>query len=200
MTTKLILIRHGQTHDNLEERYSGFTDTCLDEYGILQAKLLKKRISSLGIEKAFSSSLKRAFDFARISFGSSDVKMVPELREMNFGIFEGMNYPEIMNKYPDIYNRWVKKSFRTKASKGESLGDLRKRVLSAFNNIINSKKSIVNMVVTHAGPIRIILSEVLKIKNIWDLVPKSGGVSIIEFCKGKGKVLLLNDDSYLSNE
>jgi broad specificity phosphatase PhoE len=200
MPAKVILIRHGQTRDNLEERYSGFTDTCLNEYGLSQAKLLKKKISSLGVERAFSSSLKRALDFARISFGSDDVETVPELREMNFGIFEGMNYPEIMKKYPKNYNQWINNSFKTRVPKGESFSGLKKRALKAFRKIVKSNENKVFMVVTHAGPIRIILGEVLKIKNIWDLAPKSGGVSILEFNKGKGKVLLLNDDSYLSDE
>ena len=198
MPAKVILIRHGQTRDNLEERYSGFTDTCLNEYGLSQAKLLKKKISSLGVERAFSSSLKRALDFARISFGSDDVETVPELREMNFGIFEGMNYPEIMKKYPKNYNQWINNSFKTRVPKGESFSGLKKRALKAFRKIVKSNENKVFMVVTHAGPIRIILGEVLKIKNIWDLAPKSGGVSIIEFNRGKGKVLLLNDDSYLA--
>jgi len=197
MPAKVILIRHGQTNDNLEERYSGFSDTGLNEYGLVQARLLKEKISSFGVEKAFSSSLKRAFDFARISFGSDDVEMIPELREMNFGIFEGMNYPEIMGKYPKIYNQWVKDSFKDRAPKGESFSDLKKRVLSAFRGIVDSNKSKTFMVVTHAGPIRVILGEILKLKNIWELVPKSGGMSILEFSKGKGKVLLLNDDSHL---
>ncbi len=200
MPKKLILIRHGQTNDNLEQRYSGFADTCLNEYGLRQAKLLGRKLKSLGIEKAFSSNLKRALDFARISFGSTDVEAVPDLKEMNFGIFEGMNYSEIMKKYPDIYNRWLNNCFETKAPNGESFNDLKKRVLRAFRKIVHAKKHNVCMIVTHSGPIRVILGEVLKIENIWDLTPKSGGVTILEFSKGAGKVLLLNDDSYLNNE
>lgn len=197
MPSKLILIRHGQTQDNLEERYSGFTDTCLNKYGILQAKLLKKRISSLGVQRAFSSSLKRAFDFARISFGSDDVEMLPELREMNFGIFEGMNYPEIMEKYPEIYNKWINNSLKNRIPKGEKFGDFKKRILSIFKEIVRSNKNKVSMVVTHAGPIRVILGDILKLKNIWEISPKSGGISIIEFNKQKADVLLIDDISYL---
>ena len=197
MPTRIILIRHGQTNDNLEKRYSGFIDICLNEYGKRQARLLRKKLASFGVQKTFSSSSKRAVHFAILSCGRPDIAIVPQLREMNFGIFEGMSYPEIMQKYPDIYNNWIKNSFKNKAPKGESFGDLKKRVLSAFRKIVHSQQNKVSVVVTHAGPIRVILGEVLKLKNIWKISPKSGGMSIIEFNKQKAKVLVINNTSYL---
>jgi len=196
MPTKIILIRHGQTNDNLKKRYTGFTDSRLNECGKRQARLLRKKLASFGVQKAFSSSSKRAVHFAILSFGRPDIVIVPQLREMNFGIFEGMTYSEIMKKYPDVYNNWIKNSFENKAPKGESFGDLKKRVLSAFRKIVRSQQNKVSVVVTHAGPIRVILGEVLKLKNIWTISPKSGGMSIIEFNKAKARVLLSNDNSY----
>ncbi len=200
MSTKLILIRHGETEWSCQRRYCGFTDIDLNEKGRAQAKQLSKKLSEEKIHKVYSSSMKRAFQFARIVFKDKPLEEIGTLREINFGLFEGLTYKEIMERYTEIYRKWLDNPLETIIPSSESLNSLATRVRKALGKILSCNNSRTVAIVTHGGPIRIILCDALKLnlRNIWQIEPKLAGLSVIEFVKGKNKVHLLNDTSYLN--
>lgn len=193
--TKLILIRHGQTDWNYQKRYSGFTDIDLNEKGKWQARQLSKRLSKEKIHKVYSSDMKRTLQFGRIVFKDMPIEEISELREMNFGIFESLTYREIMDKHSKIYRKWIDNPLGTTIPNGESLNNLARRVRKAVAKILSCNKNKTVAIFTHAGPIRVILCDILRLdlKDIWQIEPGSASISIIEFVKGKGKINLLNE-------
>ena len=199
MTTKIILIRHGQTPWSIKKRYYSFTDIDLDGEGIKQARKLYRRLRKEKIHKVYSSDSKRALDFAKIAFRGLPIKTTPALREMNFGIFEGLSYREIMEEYPEIYTRWLNNPYNTLIPEGENLNDFRERILKVFKKIISLSRNKTAAIVTHAGSIKIIIDDILKSKNIWEIKSDLASLNIIEFEKKKAKarIRLLNDISYL---
>lgn len=197
MSTIIILIRHGQTISNLKKIYCGITDTDLNNRGIEQAKKAFRRLQKEKIHRIYSSDAKRALNFARIAFRGLPIEKIPELREMNFGIFEGLPHKEIMKKYPKLYTRWLKNPFYIVIPNSESLNDFKKRVKKILAKIISLNRNKTSAIVTHAGPIKIIISDILKSKDIWKIEPSLASLSIIEFNGSKAKTVLLNDTSYL---
>jgi len=207
MVAKLILIRHGETDLNRQRRYCGFTDIDLNRKGKDQAKNLSIRLNKfctkLGIlrneekiHKVYSSDMKRTFHFAKIIFKNMPVKKLSEFREMNFGVFEGMTHQEVLKKYPEIYSNWLSNPFDSAIPKSESLNDFRKRVLKIFKKIASLNDNKTLAIVTHAGPIRMIINDILKPKSIWEMMPDLASINVIEFKRGKASILLLNNTWY----
>ncbi|MCX5705871.1 MAG: histidine phosphatase family protein [Candidatus Omnitrophica bacterium] len=197
MPTKLILIRHGETDFNRKKRYSGFANIPLNSKGKRQAGELHKRLKKEKIHKIYVSDRKRAIESAGIAFKDREIELISELREMHFGIFEGLTYKEIMKKHPKIYSRWLKDPFCVNIPRGEALVDFRKRVVKALKNIIAKNKNKTVAVVCHGGPISIFVNHILKSRDFWKYIPKSASLSIIEHKRGKSKIRSLNDTRHL---
>ncbi|MFH1202261.1 MAG: histidine phosphatase family protein [Candidatus Omnitrophota bacterium] len=189
MTTRLILVRHGQTPYAREKRYCGLSDIGLDDKGIKEAKALRKRLCRKNIQEVYSSDLKRALDFAKIIFENSSIKSTAQLREMNFGIFEGLTYGEIMEKYPEIYTKWLNDPLITRIPRAESWVEFRRRIKRTLIKMIKLNKNKTLAIVTHAGPIRIILSDILRTKDIWQINPDTASLNIIEYKNKKARLV-----------
>jgi broad specificity phosphatase PhoE len=197
MPTKLILIRHGETDFNRRKRYSGFKDIPLNLKGKRQIGKLHKRLKDDEVHKIYASDRSRAIESARIVFKDRSIESLAGLREIHFGIFEGLTYKEIMKKYPIVYKKWLKDPFRVKIPGGESLIEFRKRVVRELKNIIAKNKGKTVAVVCHGGPISIFINHILKSKDFWKHIPSSASLSIIEHKNGKSKIRLLNDTLHL---
>ena len=200
MSTKVILIRHGETDWSYQKRYCGFTDIDLNEKGRQQARRLHKRLNKEKIHKVYSSDMKRTVQFAKIVFKDLPAEELLDLREMNFGIFEGLTYKDIMEKYPKVYREWLGNPLDIIVPRGESLKTLVRRVRKALKRILSQNSDKKVAVFTHGGPIRVILCDILELdlKEVWKIEQELASISIIEFVEERGKVHLLNDISYLN--
>jgi broad specificity phosphatase PhoE len=116
---------------------------------------------------------------------------------MNFGIFEGLNYKQIMKKYPRLYTSWLNDPFGITIPKGDGFYELRNRIRRFIRKIISVNKNKTVAIVTHSGPIRIIISEILKLKDIWKINVGLASLNIVEYRRGKAYIELLNDTSRL---
>ncbi|MDD5166186.1 MAG: histidine phosphatase family protein [Candidatus Omnitrophica bacterium] len=198
MPTKLILIRHGETDLNLKKRYCGFLDIAINARGRKQAGKLCQRLRKEKIDKVYSSDRKRAVQTAKIIFKKRKIEILPGLREMHFGIFEGLTYKQIMKKYPFVYKKWLKNPYRITIPEGEGLPGLKKRVIASLTKVIRLNKNKTIAVVAHGGVISAFLNHILKSKDFWRHIPKSTGLSVIEFRKNKPEIKLFNDIRHLN--
>lgn len=199
--TKLILIRHGETNYNLENRYCGFSNPSLNDKGIQQCKRLANRLKMLRIDKICSSDLKRAYQTAEIIFKNNSIEKLVDFREMNFGIFEGLKYEEIVKKYPKFYTQWVNNLTEIRIPDGEGLLDLSKRVKARLSFILSRDESKTIAVVTHSGPIKVILCDTLKftLNKFWQIKQEVGALNIIDYTKETSPVVVkMNSISHLS--
>ncbi len=154
---ELLLIRHGETDHNKELRFTGFTDIPLNSTGRYQAANLKDKFMSEGITSIYSSDLKRAAETAEIISGGSRLEITPALREMNFGIFETLNYQELMKDYSEEFNLWGVNKKNYRIPQGESYSEMAERVLSFVGNILDSDSDKM-AIISHSGCIRTILA------------------------------------------
>ena len=208
MTIKLILIRHGESDGNAQRKFSGFQDVNLTEKGIWQAKRLARRLEGVQVNAVYCSDLKRARHTAEIIFGDrgKDVVVSPNLREINFGIWEGMTFEEIKLREGAKFTSWMENpDEKTIIPQGESLAILNERVMTEVNRILqehkNEEKDKTIAIVCHGGAIRIILCNVLnlELKNLWFIKQNSTALNIIEYYNHKGVISLLNDTSHLED-
>lgn len=197
---RLILIRHGETDYSSESRYCGYSDPPLNKKGIWQVKKLAERLKRLNVDKVYSSDLKRAAKTAKIIFKDKSIEESQDFREINFGIFEGLKYEEIIKKYPKLYRTWLDNPTKVKIPKGEALKDLSKRVRKRLSLILFQHKDGKIVLVTHGGPIRVILCDALKfsLEAFWQIEQDIGALNIIEYSeKSEPRVIKMNDTSHL---
>ena len=200
----MILIRHGQTDHNIKRRYCGSNDPGLNHTGVIQAHMLKQRLKDEKIDEIYSSGQKRAYQTAEIIFSGKNIKKHDGLREMSFGIFEGMTYGQIMAGHAKIYADWVCNPSQTDIPKGENLKSLYDRVRRAMHFILScSSKNKTIAVVAHGGPNRIILCDAYEysLEKFWQIDQDNSALNIIEyFDSGNAKVLTVNDTTHLSGQ
>ena len=129
------LVRHGKTDLNVRRRLQGQSNTALNEEGIAQAKMLRRKIEERGIsfDRVFSSPLDRAVVTAQIAAGDGlKVETDPRLLEIDFGPFEGKGYEVLDNMIDEFLTDGG-------APEGvEKLTDLSARVGSFFTDISES--------------------------------------------------------------
>ncbi|MCF2624853.1 histidine phosphatase family protein [Fusobacterium perfoetens] len=188
---KLILIRHGQTDMNKDQMYYGRMDVPINETGRKQAEKARETLINLKIDydKIYSSNLKRAYETAKIvNYKNLEVETDEKIQEMDFGIFEGLCYEEIVEKYPEemelLKKDWKTYSYVT----GENPFMLQKRAVEFLESIDKSKD---NMVVTHWGIICSLLSWLFssELDSYWKFQIKNGGIAVIDFVDNNYPVL-----------
>lgn len=194
--TKLILIRHGETDYNLYNKYCGSSDPPLNEKGIFQARRLKERLKDTAVDKVYSSDLKRAFQTAEIVFENCSIEKLPGLREINFGVFEGLNYEEIIERYPAIYNSWIENPAQTRIPDAETLRVLACRVRQIISLIISRDNDKNVAVITHSGPIRVLLCDIMRydLNMFWQIKQNNGALNVVNYLKdGHAEIEAMNE-------
>ena len=172
---KLVLLRHGQSQWNLENRFTGWKDVPLTEKGINEANnaghLLKKH--NIKIDKVFSSVLERANRTAEIAIKSSEIenlhkdgKLIYErdqkLNERDYGDLVGLNKTETADKFGKEQVHIWRRSYDTPPPNGESLKDVVDRVSPYFTETIEphilNKKNV--LIAAHGNSLRAIMIKV----------------------------------------
>jgi 2,3-bisphosphoglycerate-dependent phosphoglycerate mutase len=149
--TELILIRHGETAWNRERRMQGQTDTPLSALGRAQAGAVGQRLARQPFAAIYSSDLARAWDTAAAIAEASGHKIVsePRLRECTFGVFEGLTYPEMAQRYPAEHARFVLREDDYAVPGGESPRQFYERSLGCLEDIAAAHPGECAVVVTH---------------------------------------------------
>lgn len=196
---RLILVRHGETGSL---KYNGVTDAPLNQKGRLQAELIKRRVEKEPISKIYTSDLSRALETARIINlpHGVDLEISADLREINFGLWEGLSFSEISSCHKEQFGRWMKEAIDFRFPEGETLGEVRQRVIGVLTRIRaeNSGENIA--MVGHGGPIKIILCEALSLglSNFWKISLDQGSISVVELGEESQVVVLINDTCHLA--
>lgn len=127
---RIYLIRHGETNLNQKECYYGVTDVSLNDRGVQQAVRLSSCFRDTAIDMVISSPLKRAVQTADLVMKGRKpvVKTDDRLCEQDFGIFEGFTHRELLQKYPDEYEKWNRNFSDYRIPGGESFLDVRNRI------------------------------------------------------------------------
>lgn len=144
----------------------------------------------------YTSNLSRAVKSAEIIARPYKLKPIQmkELRERSFGIWEGMSFTEIKERYPEEFSAWAGNPLKYSPVEGESTVEVEKRVMKAVNRILKKHKGDEIAIVSHGGVSRIILCNILGIplENIFRIEQDYAAVNIIEFWNKYPVVKLIN--------
>jgi probable phosphoglycerate mutase len=123
VTTRICFIRHGETDWNVAKRIQGHTDIPLNETGRAQALAMAFNAAHQRFHAIYSSDLTRALETARALAQREDqmVKLLPQLRERHYGVFQGITAAEGAVKYPQAYAHYVARDLEYDFGNGESL-------------------------------------------------------------------------------
>lgn len=155
--TKFLIIRHGQSTANLEERYAGWYDAPLTELGRKQAAITTDYIlKNYHVDAVYSSDLIRAVETVKEIAARANVPLVKEkaLREIDGGEWEGKQVEEIARKYPEQAYLWKTDIGKARPTGGESFAELQVRIDSAFRKIAAENDGKTVVVASHGGAIR----------------------------------------------
>jgi len=198
---KLYLVRHGESEWNKLKKVQGQKDILLTERGVEQAKLIGKRLKEEGIEKIYTSDLKRAYDTASIIGEILKIEVIPlkELREINFGIWEGLTSDIINSEFSKEHELWLKKPEQLKIEGAESIIDLQLRAMKGVNKIINDNNINNILIVSHSATLKTIILGLLNmdISHFKNITLNNVSLSIIEFRQYNRVLSLLNDTNHL---
>jgi len=199
--TRVIFVRHGETSWNLDKRYQGHSDISLNKKGVEQAQAVAKRLSTERISAVYSSDLMRAAKTAELIAMQHSLPVIsmPELREVNFGLWEGLTYEQIMATWPDELSAIYSKPGTICIPDGESFDDVTKRVEIGMATCIKTHQNETIVIVSHGGAMRVALCNALglPIEKIWSLRQDSTAINVIEYFEGMTIVSLVNDTCHI---
>ena len=163
--TRLYLVRHGETLANREYRYIGTRDDPLSVHGQTQAMQLAEALFGLPIAAAYSSPLQRTYHTALpiAARHSLEVQRVDDLRECDFGTWEGLSRAEVLERSPEDSQRLREWERNTSIAPpgGESFEALQQRVCAAVEHLAQAHPDQAIVLVSHVGPIKVLLSAAL---------------------------------------
>jgi len=124
----IVLVRHGETDWNREERFQGQLDIPLNDSGRSQAEMLRQKLAEFDFDAVYSSPLQRALETARIIARDVPVQCDPRLTEIHHGSWQGKTKRDIAERWPEQWNRWNSEPQRFTPPGGESAADVCARV------------------------------------------------------------------------
>jgi len=158
MTTRIGFIRHGETDWNVDKRIQGQIDIPLNETGRAQALAMAFNAAHHNFDAIYSSDLMRAYDTAKMlaERRGLDIKILPQLRERHFGIFQGLTAAEGKVSQPEAHARYLVRDPDYDFDTGESMHNLAKRVEAAVREMTQHHAGQTIAAVTHGGVLDIL--------------------------------------------
>ena len=196
---RLVLVRHGDLGEGYRGRYVGRTDLRLATEGRRQAAAMAGELGRIEGAHIFCSPLLRARETAEIALGEERVFTIDDdLREIDFGRWELMNFAQIAAADPAAVDRWAALEDDFTFPDGESIGAFRGRVGAVAGRIAADPAETI-IAFTHGGVIRLLICHFLGLEYrrylLFDVRP--GSLSEISIEGGKGVLTRLNDRCHL---
>lgn len=167
VTTRLVLIRHGEPEQSARGKCYGKLDVRLSETGKRQIERTARFLTEFEVAVVYSSERVRAFESARIIAEKFALFVEPRaaFAEIDFGDFEGLQYAEVERRFPELYRQWMSAPTTVQFPNGESFVQMQARVLSEIERLKEQYKNETFAVVSHGGVNRIVLAAALQMQN-----------------------------------
>lgn len=196
-STNIIYVRHGQTDFPLNRIYCDRHEAPpLNDEGIKQAMFAAKILQKHLISAIYVSPAKRTKSTAEIISSQIKIPLTEtfELRERDFGVWEGLYFEEIEKKFPEEYFHWKKDKAGFKPEGGESVLDMANRLKLLINHILEQNAGETVIIVSHVGPIRVLLSQAMYIPLDYyrQLRIDYGALSRVDYGASQNNIIYIN--------
>ncbi len=202
--SKWFLVRHAETDWNSEGRIQGQLDTPLNEAGRIQARSLGLRLASIPFTAAYCSDLCRGSDTAAAILLRRNLPLeeMPELREKQFGAWEGMTFLDVEARYPELYHNGLMTGDLSFAPPGgESDLQLYARAKAIADRLLEAHAGHSGniLVVTHGGTLCALITCLIGLpaEKMWRFRFANAGISVVSvFDDGNTVLDVLNDTGH----
>lgn len=201
-----IIVRHGYSTFNKQNRFSGQADIDLDEIGYSQADSVAEYVlKNYHIDSIYSSDLQRAYNTAKPVSDALKLPIIKDkgLRELDVGEWEGMLITAVAQEYPDSFKAYKTNIGLARPDGGESYPELAQRAAQTFDKIAKENEGKTVLVATHGGVVR-------TLRCVWQGIPKeeyhnvphvpNASISVAEYSDGSGRFIEIGLDGYLKEK
>ena len=198
---RLVFIRHGSSTWNDERRIQGQLDPPLSEKGKEQARRLAERLRESQVDAFYSSDLLRARETAEAVAGciGRPFELLPELREVALGEWEGLKRDEIVARYPEEWDRWAVRPSWDIVPGGEGTAAFEARVGAAIELLAERHPTGRVLVVTHGGVIQVALLRIVgrSSNGFFPFTIDNASLTVLQGRPGRLVVGSVNDTCHL---
>jgi len=206
-TTRILLVRHGQSQGNAERRFGGHSPTPLSELGLRQAEATARALTVENLTAIYSSDLLRAVQTAEPLARETklEIKRTGALRERSIGRMEGLTFEDAAEAFPEEYAALLRRDFEHVLLGGESYRQLLDRAASELDRAIAEHRGGTIAVFSHTGTICILalhLMGALDAPNLRPVWVSSANCGVTRFEIQHGgliRVLNVNDTRHLAD-
>ena len=193
------MVRHGQSQANELDVFVGHTDLDLTQKGREQALLTAEYLSKIPVERIYASDLKRAYNTAKPTADCLNIPIIKEvkLREIFSGQWENQTFKTLECEHKETYGVWLKNIDEAWPEEGESVLQVKGRIVAAMESIARENEGKTVFVFTHATPIRCFAAHCSgeRIKDLpW---VSNASVSCFEYANGVFSLIEYGRDDFL---
>jgi phosphoserine phosphatase len=187
---RILLVRHGETEWNRQQRFQGQIDVPLNPKGQDQARCAAEFLQSVPIARAFSSPMLRPKETAEKILSKHPnlvLEYIDELKEISHGLWEGKFEHEIEAEFPGELLRWQQTPGTVQMPEGENLQQVWDRVATAWQQMVDHiAPGATALVVAHDAVNKAILCQIFNLDpaSFWLFKQGNGGVSVIDYHRG----------------
>jgi len=200
---RLVLVRHAETEESARGRCYGSLDVGLSPTGKAQCAWLAQALAAERLTAVVSSPRTRAVETAQAIAAphAIEVRVDPDLQELDFGELEGRTYDEIAAEMPGLYAAWMTTPTRVHFPGGESYSDLAGRALRAVEMLRRQPVEGTAVVVTHGGIVRAVLADVLGIPDdrIFRIAVEPASLATVDWIENVPRLVALGNGAYPSS-
>jgi len=205
-TTRVLLVRHGQSQGNAEQRFGGHSPTPLSELGHRQAEATARALAAERVTAVYSSDLLRAVQTAEPLARATglEITRTPSLRERSVGLLEELTFEEAAATHPDEYAALLRRDFEHVLAGGESYRQLLDRAAAELDRAVEHHRGGAVALFSHAGTICILALHLMgaldapHLKPVWLSSANCGASRFSVEHGGLVRVEALNDTRHLT--
>jgi alpha-ribazole phosphatase len=200
--TRVFFVRHGDTIDEETKKvYKGAIDIPLSDKGRQRIARASEFLSRFKLDFIYTSALSRCIESGKIIAEKQDapVEIASALNELGFGLWEGLSFEEIREKYPNELDLWLQDLENHTPPEGEPMRNAQRRGVAKYNEIAERHGGQNVAIVSHAGILRLIICSILdlKLQGMFRIGQDYGCIDMVRIHKdGIAVVELLNFTQY----
>jgi broad specificity phosphatase PhoE len=201
ISTHFVLIRHGETEWNKEDRFRGRSNVGLNATGHEQALKIATRFADVKIAAVYSSPLPRALETAAPLAADHQLRVESsaDLLDIDFGAWEGLSRDEAQTKFPDLFDLWLKAPGRVRFPGGESVRQVRNRIENLLRGLCEDHLGETVAMFSHRITCHVMLCYALGLSNdaMWRIRQDVACVNEFKERDGRFVLTLLNSTAHL---
>lgn len=200
--SRLLLVRHGESTWNADRRIQGQLDPPLTERGLAQAQEVAERFGGHRLVGFYCSDLARARQTAEAIGAAIGLEPVdePGLREIALGAWEGKTREELMEEYPELWERWSREPDWDLVPGGEGAAPFARRVGATLQRLRERHPAGDVLCVTHGGVIQVAVLDVVGrvSRGIFPFLIENCSLTVIQRTTRRTVVTAVNDTCHLT--